>query len=58
VKKEGEEVLQVSEQRFSPAARSEDHGEAGCSPAVHGGPQWSRLHLQTLKIPTPEQMYA
>jgi len=19
-----------------------DHGEAGCPPAVHGGPQWSR----------------
>jgi len=37
-KKEGEEVLQGLEQRFfSPAAR-EDHGEAGCPPAAHGGP--------------------
>jgi len=24
------------------AARDEDHGEAGHSPAVHGGPRWSR----------------
>ena len=34
---EGEEVLQKPEQRFSPAAR-----DAGCPPAVHGGPRWSR----------------
>jgi len=27
---------------FSPAARGEDQGEAGCSPAAHGGPWWSR----------------
>ena len=38
----GEEVLQAPEQRFSPAARDEDHGEVGCPPAAHGGPQWSR----------------
>jgi len=24
------------------AACDEDHGEVGCSPAVHGGPWWSR----------------
>ena len=42
VKKEGEEVLQAPEQRDSPAARGEDHGEAGCPPAAHGGPRWSR----------------
>ena len=36
-KKEGEEVLQAPEQRDSPAARGEDHGEAGCPPAAHGG---------------------
>jgi len=36
-------VLETLEQRvFSLAAHDEDHGEAGCSPAVHGGPQWSR----------------
>jgi len=28
--------------RDSPAARDEDHGEAGCPSAAHGGPQWSR----------------
>jgi len=42
VKKEGEEVLQMPEQRFSPAACDEDHGEAGCRPAAHGGPWWGR----------------
>jgi len=42
VKKEEEEVLQTPEQRFYPAAHNEDHGEAGCPPAVHGGPWWSR----------------
>ena len=26
----------------SVATRDEDRGEAGCSPIVHGGPQWSR----------------
>ena len=25
-----------------PAARGEDHGEAGCPPAAHGRPRWSR----------------
>jgi len=25
-----------------PAAPGEDHGEAGCPTAAHGGPQWSR----------------
>jgi len=24
------------------ATHAEDHGEAGCPPAVHGGPRWSR----------------
>jgi len=28
--------------RDSPAARGEDHGEAGCHSAAHGGPRWSR----------------
>jgi len=42
VKKEGEEILQVLEQRFFPAAHEEDHGEAGCPPAVHRGPQTSK----------------
>ena len=28
--------------RGSPAARVEDCGEAGCPPAAHGGPWWSR----------------
>jgi len=45
VKQEGEEVLQVPDQKCSPPARDEDHGEAGCAPAAHGGPQWSRSPL-------------
>jgi len=28
--------------KSSLAARAEDHGEADCAPAVHGGPWWSR----------------
>jgi len=28
--------------KFSLAARDEDHGEACCPPAAHGGPWWSR----------------
>ena len=38
----GGEVLQVPEQK-SPVACGEDHGEAGCPPAAHGVPQWSRV---------------
>jgi len=30
------------QRRGSPAARGADHGEAGCAPAAHGGPQGSR----------------
>jgi len=40
--KEGEDVLQALEQRFSPGVRGEDHGEAGCRAAEHGVPQQSR----------------
>ena len=28
--------------RDSPAVNGEDHGEAGCAPAAHGGPRWNR----------------
>ena len=41
--------------RDSPAARGEDHGEAGCPlqpREVHGG---ADLHLQPGEDPTPEQ---
>jgi len=40
------------------AARDEDHGEAGCFPAVHGGPWWSRDPPVNLwrEEPTPEQV--
>jgi len=59
VKKEGEEMLQVPEQRDSSAAHDEDHGEAGCAPAVHGGPRWSRSPpVAHGKDPTPEQVDA
>jgi len=51
VKKVGEEVLQVPEQRSSPAAHDEDHGEAACSPAAHGGPWWSRYPPKTCGRP-------
>ena len=34
-------MLQVPEQRFT-CSPWEDHGEAGCPPAAHGGPWWSR----------------
>lgn len=37
VEEEGDEVLQV-QSRNSLVAYEEDHGEAGCSPASHGGP--------------------
>lgn len=32
-----EEVFQTLEQRVSPAAHAEDHGEAGCPSAAHKG---------------------
>lgn len=41
--------------RDAPAARGEDHSEAGYPPAAHGGPRWSRyqpttpLHTQSLR---------
>ena len=55
VKKEGEEVLEMPEQR----ARDEDHGEAGCAPAVGGGPRWSRSPpVACERDPTPEQVNA
>jgi len=38
VQKEGEEVLQVPEQRL-PAAHGADSGETGCALAAHGSPQ-------------------
>jgi len=39
------------------AAHDEDHGEAGCPPAVHGGPQWSRSPPAARgRDPTPEQV--
>ena len=43
---------------FSPAARDEDHGEAGCPPAVHGGPWCSRYPPVTHgSDPTPKQVW-
>lgn len=41
LKKEVGKVHQVLEQRFL-SSLSEGHGETGCSPADHKGPQWSR----------------
>jgi len=43
VKKEARRrCLKCQSREPSLAARDEDHGEAGCSPAAHGGPWWSR----------------
>jgi len=42
MKKEGGAEAENAGAEFSLAAHDEDHGEAGCSPAVHGGPRWSR----------------
>jgi len=54
-----EEMLLAPEQRPSLAARDEDHGEAGCSPAAHGSPRWSRHPpVARGRDPTPEQMDA
>ena len=58
VKKEGEEVSRGSRD-FPLAAHDEDHGEAGCPPSVHGGPQWSRdLPVAYGSDPTPEHVEA
>jgi len=47
------------QRRDSPAAHGEDHGEAGCPPAAHGGPQWSRYPPAACgRDPTPEQVDA
>jgi len=52
----GGEVLQAPEQK-SPAACGEDHGEAGCPPAAHGVPRWSRVPtLQPVEETTVEQV--
>jgi len=41
------------------AARDEDHDEAGCPPAAHGVPRWSRYPpVARGRDPTPEQMDA
>jgi len=43
--------------RHSPAAHREDHSEAGCPPAAHGGPQWSRYPPAARgRDTTPEQV--
>jgi len=40
------------------AACREDHGEAGCHPAVHGGPGCSRSPPAAVEDPTLEQVEA
>ena len=42
VSEEGEESAQDAGEEIPLAAHGEDHGEAGCPPAAHGGPWWSR----------------
>jgi len=55
----GRRCLRHRSREFSFAACAEDHGEAGCPPAVHGGPRWSRYPpLAHGRDPTPEQVDA
>jgi len=60
VKQEGEEVLETLEQRVFPCSSlMKDHGEAGCPPAVHGVPWWSRYPPVVCgRDPTPQQVDA
>jgi len=44
--------------RDSPAARDEDHGEAGCPPAAHGDPWWSRYPPAAQGGPTQEDAWS
>jgi len=55
----GRRCLRRQSREFSPATHDEDHGEAGCSPAVHGGSQQSRcIPVAHGKDPTLEQVDA
>jgi len=47
----------MPEQSFF-AACGQDHGEAGCPPAAHRGPWWSRYPPRSVEDPTPEQVDA
>jgi len=56
---EGKRCLRHWSRGSSLAARDEDHGEAGCPPAAHGSPWWSRYPpVAHGRDPTPEQVDA
>jgi len=56
-KEQGRGAQNVWSRETSLAAHDEDHDEAGCSPAAHGGPWWSRSpSVAHGRDPTPEQM--
>jgi len=56
---EGRRCPKCRSREPSLATHDEDHGEAGCSPAVHGGPQWSRSPpIARGRHPTPDQVDA
>jgi len=55
----GRRSLRRRSRECSLLARDEDHGEAGCPSAVHGGPQWSRHPpVAQERVPTLEQVNA
>jgi len=58
-RRRGRRCLKCRSRDPSLATRDEDHGEAGCPPAAHGGPQWSRSPRAARgRDPTPEQVDA
>jgi len=55
----GRRCSRCQSRESSLTARHEDHGEAGCPSAVHGGPRWSRYTpVARGRDPTPEQVDA
>ena len=59
MKKEGGGGARDTRAESSLATRAEDHGEAGCPPAAHRGPRWSRYPpVAHGRDPTPEQVDA
>jgi len=58
-RRRGRRCSRCLSRQFSLAACGEDHGEAGCPPAAHGGPRCSRYPpVAHGRDPTPEQVDA
>jgi len=59
VKKEGRGGARAAEAESPSLQLMKDHGEAGCPPAVHGVPWWSRYPPVVCgRDPTPQQVDA